>query len=258
MSSAFEKLSEAARRQPPQVAVILGSGLGGIGERVTPRHDVDYSGIPAWPPTSVAGHRGRLVFGDWAGHAVLVFAGRLHFYEGHTWDQVLAAVRLAADLGVRQLFFTNAAGGIREDLKPGTLMAICDQLDWTRPGLHCTEFQRPTPYSPHLRKLLAGVARQQNIHLAEGSYAAVLGPNYETPAEIRALRSLGVDAVGMSTAREIQAGVGLGLECAAVSCITNRAAGLSATRLTHEEVLANSQKQAARLGDLIESFLAAV
>ena len=255
-SAESDALKRAASACPPRVAVVLGSGLSEISNRVHVHTEVKFSALDGWPAATVTGHQGRLLLGEWSGIAVAVFGGRLHHYEGHAWDQVLSPVRLAVTLGAKRLLLTNAAGGIRDDLAPGTLMTISDHLDLTR---RTTADQRQTKhsncYSSRLRCMLGDVAKELGLDLACGTYAAVLGPNYETPAEIRALRALGADAVGMSTAREMEAAHSLGMECAAISCITNRAAGLRDTRLTHEEVLANSRKQAKRLGDLIERFL---
>jgi purine-nucleoside phosphorylase len=209
----------------------------------------------------VAGHSGCLTLGDWGPKRVLLFEGRLHYYEGHPWPSVTQPVQIAHSVGARILLLTNAAGGIHETLDPGSLMAIRDHVEWTRPycwrqpgpgGLDCS---RPTPYSARLLHVLAESAQALGFGLAEGTYAAVTGPCYETPAEIRALRACGADAVGMSTAREIQAGCDLGMECVAVSLITNRAAGLSSAPINHEEVLTTAAAQAKRLSDLLDGFL---
>ncbi len=253
--SAHDALYNALRFHGPRTAVVLGSGFGAITERVRAIHSVDFTEFPDLAPSTIAGHAGRVILGEWSGTAVLLFSGRLHFYEGHSWERVLAPVRLMASWKIRRLLLTNAAGGIREDLQPGTLMIIQAHLNWTRSYPACLADTRADPYSPGLIQYLDQAAAELGWRLPHGTYAAMLGPNYETPAEIRALRALGADAVGMSTARDVEAAAGLGLECAAVSCITNRAAGLSPTRLTHEEVLENSRRQASRLGDLIEHFL---
>jgi len=170
-------------------------------------------------------------------------------------------VQTAAFLGAKVLLLTDAAGGIHDALAPGSLMALTDHIEWTRP--YCWRLpgpggvgpERPSPYSRRLRRLLVQTARDLGLELQEGIYAAVTGPCYETPAEIRALQVWGADAVGMSTAREVQATFALGMECAAVSCITNRAAGLSSSPLNHEEVLATAAAQGERLGQLLEAFL---
>jgi purine-nucleoside phosphorylase len=249
-----------AREYAPQAALILGSGLGRIAERVAARHVFDFSQIPELIATDVEGHSSRLLLGEWAGRRVCIFSGRLHRYEGHARDRVLAPIRLASLWGASTLILTNAAGGIREDLVPGKLMVIAAHLDLTRsyPWPDGGVKRQAAPYSRRLLSRLQKAAKDCGILLAEGTYAAVLGPNYETPAEIRAFRRLGADAVGMSTAHEADAAAELGLECVAVSCITNRAAGLSATRLTHEEVLLHSKQQTGRLGDALAAFLSGI
>jgi purine-nucleoside phosphorylase len=222
---------------------------------------IPFHDIPGMAATSVAGHRGCLTLGDWGGQRVLVFEGRLHYYEGHSWAHVVIPVQTAAGLGVRVLLLTNAAGGIHESLSAGSLMAIGDHIEWTRsycwrePGPGGLGPARPSAYSSRLLGLLKEAAHGLKIELLQGIYGTVTGPSYETPAEIRALKTWGAAAVGMSTAREIQAGYDRGLECAAISCITNRAAGLSATPLNHEEVLATAAAQSDKLAALIERFL---
>jgi purine-nucleoside phosphorylase len=260
-SAAFAALAEDARRAPPLVGLVLGSGLCDVAARLKDSRNVSFLDVPGLAATSVAGHRGRLTLGTWAGRRVLVFEGRLHFYEGHPWRSVVLPVQTAAFLGARLLVATNAAGGIHDALHPGGLMAIRDHIDWTRPrcwrqaGPSGLGPPRPSPYTPRLLKLLTQAAHVLGLVLPQGVYAAVTGPCYETPAEIRALRSLGADAVGMSTAREVEAGREAGLECAAVSCITNRAAGLSDGPIHHGEVLTTAAAQSARLANLLEQFL---
>ena len=257
----FAALAAAARSAPPEVAVVLGSGMGPVARRFRPVRSASFAAVPGLAASSVPGHTGRLSLGDWAGRRVLLFEGRLHRYEGHPWEAVIRPVEVAHELGARVLLLTNAAGGIHEALVPGSLLALRDHIEWTRP--YCWRLPgpgglrppRPSPYAPRLRELLAKVAREKGIALHEGVYAAVTGPSYETPAEIRALRTWGADAVGMSTAREAHAAADLGLECAAVSCITNRAAGLSGGPISHDEVLATAAAQAERLADLLEGFI---
>jgi purine-nucleoside phosphorylase len=254
-------LTEAARARPPRVALILGSGMASVAQGLSAERSVPFGEIPGLTTTSVAGHRGCLTLGDWAGQRVLLFEGRLHFYEGHAWANVVLPVQLAASLGVRVLLQTNAAGGIHDNLGPGSLMAIRDHIEWTRPycwrepGPGALGPSRPSPYAPRLLDLLDQAAVEQGFALRHGIYGAVTGPCSETPAEVRALRAWGADAAGMSTARETQAGYDLGLECAAVSCITNRAAGLTAAPLDHHEVLATAAAQAERLVRLVTRFL---
>jgi purine-nucleoside phosphorylase len=259
--SPFAVLVEQARQAPPEMALVLGSGLGAIARRLEVACQVRFEEVPGLVGPSISGHSGRLLLGDWAGRRVLIFEGRLHYYEGHPWQRVVHLVRLARSLGARRLVATNAAGGIRDDLSPGSLMALRDHLDWTqpycwrRPGLGGLGPARPSPYSPRLLHQLMQSAQALGIPLSEGTYAAVTGPSYETPAEIRALRALGADAVGMSTAREIEAGQELEMECAGLSCITNRAAGLAAGPVQHGEVLATAAAQSERLAELLERFV---
>lgn len=254
MSIAFADLGQLARQAPPAVAVILGSGTNVVADRITVSRSLPFADIPGLSATAVAGHRGRVTLGDWAGLRVLVFEGRLHYYEGHSWDQVVRPVHVAHELGARVLLATNAAGGIHPSLGPGDLMAVCEHLRWNVPK-PWVQPERPSPYSPRLLAALNEAARRTDIPLRHGVYASLTGPCYETPAEIRALRACGADAVGMSTAREIRAGVADGMECAAVSCITNRAAGLGDGRINHEEVLTNAGAASERLAELLERFL---
>jgi purine-nucleoside phosphorylase len=252
----FAALAEEARRAAPEVAVVLGSGLGDAARRVQPLRAVPFGEVPGLADPSVAGHTGRLTLGGWAGRRVLVFEGRLHYYEGHPWASVVRPVLTAGALGARVLVVTNAAGGIHDALAPGSLLALADHIDWTRPyGWRQPGPARPSPYSPRLREALARAAADLRLGLREGVYAAVTGPSYETPAEIRALRACGADAVGMSTAREVEAAFEQGMECAGLSCITNRAAGLSAGPIHHGEVLTTAAALGARLADLLERFL---
>jgi purine-nucleoside phosphorylase len=243
------------------VALVLGSGMGTVARRLQQAHTLPFEEVPGLAPTSVVGHQGALTLGQWAGKRVLVFEGRLHYYEGHPWRSVVTPVQTAAFLGAKILLLTNAAGGIHDALGPGQLMAIHDHLEWNRP--YCWRHPGPgglgarwlSPYSPRLLQLFQQAAREAGMLLHQGVYAAVTGPNYETPAEIRALRTWGADAVGMSTTREVQAGYDAGLECAALSCITNRAAGLSTGPINHEEVLTTAAAQSERLADLLERVL---
>jgi purine-nucleoside phosphorylase len=260
-AATFAAIGERCRAAPPLAVLVLGSGMGAVAGRLAGAVAVPFGAVPGLPAVSVAGHGGRLALGEWAGVRVLVYEGRLHFYEGHGWDVVTRPVRVAAELGARVALLTNAAGGIADALGPGSLMALRDHLEWTwpywwrRPGPGGIGGDRPSPYSPRLRELLVRAAATLGFELPQGVYASVPGPSYETPAEIRALKVWGADAVGMSTAREIQAAADAGLECAAVSCITNRAAGLSAAPLSHAEVLATAAAASARLTGLVEAFL---
>jgi purine-nucleoside phosphorylase len=261
MPTPYDALLASCRTPPPTAAIVLGSGVRSVAEHVRAACSVPFGDIPGLSATTVLGHRGRLTLGDWAGKRVLVFEGRLHYYEGHDWATVVQPMRIAHQLGARVLLATNAAGGIHETLGPGCLMAIRDHVEWTAPqcwlraGPGALGPPRASPYAPRLLQVLTQAARHVGVDLHQGIYAAVTGPCYETPAEIRALRTWGADAVGMSTAREVQLAYELGMEAAALSCITNRAAGLSGTRLDHEEVLAGAAMLAQRVAAIIEAVL---
>lgn len=228
------------------MAIVLGSGLGAIAGRMHAVRRLSYRDIPGFPASAVAGHHGELVAGRLGGCAVLCQSGRFHAYEGHPPEVVALPVRLFADLGIERLVLTNASGGIATRLVAGTLMLITDQINLT--------FQNPlhgavregeprfpdmsAPFDPDLTELARRSARTLGIRLEEGVYAGVMGPSYETPAEIRMLRSLGADAVGMSTVLEVVAARAAGLRCTAVSVVSNRAAGLGAGKLSHQDVIA--------------------
>lgn len=258
---AYPALLEEVRARQPRIALVLGSGLQDVVERLAQGVSVHFGHLPGMPAASVEGHRGRLTLGDWVDQPVLLFEGRIHSYEGHPWRTVLQPVTLAHDLGAKILLATNSCGGIRPDLGPCSLMALTDHIDCTRPrswmlpGPGGLGGPRPSPYSPRLLQILQQAAEDRHIPLATGIYAQMLGPCYETPAEGQAMKAWGADAVGMSTGREIEAAHQLGLECAAVSCITNRATGLGGEKLSHEEVKLNAGLTADRLGRLIERFL---
>jgi len=254
----FNHLLEAARAAPPVVAIVLGSGMGAAAARLDAIVSLPFADVPGLEATGVSGHRGSLRLGDWVGSRVLVFEGRCHFYESGCWRTVTAAVQAAHFLGARVLLLTNAAGGIRGDLAPGTLMALRAHIDWTQPNAwraRAAAEEAASPYAARLRSLMHEAAWAKGIQLAEGVYAAVTGPCYETPAEVRALQIAGADAVGMSTVHEARAGQQLGMECAALSLITNRAAGLADGPIHHGEVVATAAAAIDRLAVLIEAFL---
>jgi purine-nucleoside phosphorylase len=228
------------------VAVVLGSGLGGFAEELADRIEMPYSEIPGWPHSTAIGHAGRLVFGKLGSLDVAVMSGRAHLYEGYTPAQVTFGVRVLGKLGVRGMIFTNAAGGINPAYQRGGLVLISDHinLQGSNPlaGPNDDSLGPRFPdmseaYSERYRMIAREAAAELGIHLGEGVYAAVLGPNYETPAEIRALRAIGADLVGMSTAPEVIAANHMGVKVLAISCVTNMAAGLHAEKLSHQEVL---------------------
>lgn len=256
----YDGLREECQARPPSFAIVLGSGMGPVIERLSVVGSVPFGEVPALPSAGVGGHKGCLTLGDWQGQRVLVFEGRIHFYEGHSWETARLPVRIAHALGARTLILTNAAGGIRDDLDPGCLMILRDHVTWTHPYCWRGEGEplgppRPSPYAAHLRQQLHEASQRSGVDAKEGVYAQLTGPCYETPAEIRALRTWGADAVGMSTAHEAMCAHELGMECAAISGITNKAAGLSSGTLSHADVLANSKALSHRMADLLESFL---
>jgi purine-nucleoside phosphorylase len=250
-------LQTVLHAKPPRIALVLGSGLSLLADRMQVINSWPFDELPGLVTSSVQGHRGQLLYGTWAGVPILMFAGRIHYYEGHGWDAALSPIKLAADLGIQKLILTNAAGGIRADFKPGTLMLIEHHLKCTQPRWWAKSVQKGDPiwYDWQLNDKLMSVAAKLHIPLEKGIYACLTGPSYETPAEIRMLRTLGASAVGMSTALEAEAAYKRNILTVAISCITNVAAGLSETPPHHEEVLIESKLAAKKMGDLIEAFL---
>src|SRR5262245_12523631 len=257
MAGDFAALRTAALANRPVVALVLGSGMGAVTERITPKQVAGFDSIPGMVAPTVAGHKGQLIYGELSGKAILAFTGRLHFYEGHPWERIVHTIEIAADLGAMVLVLTNASGGIAEALEPGSLMALTDHIEWNRrncwnqpgPG------SRPSPYSPMIRDRLHCAARNADVALDDGVYVSVTGPCYETPAEIRAMRAWGGEAVGMSTTREALRGAELGLEVGAISCVANRAAGLSGGPLSHQEVLEVVTAASAKLAAVLNRFV---
>jgi purine-nucleoside phosphorylase len=268
----------ARTRVVPRVAIVLGSGLGGVLERVTPKApagsgadapsgaDFETATLPHWPRSTVPGHAGRLRLGYWGAMPVAMLAGRSHPYEGYGPDVVTLPVRVLAALGAQVLLLTNAVGATRTGLSPGSLMLVRDHLNFqhTR-GLFLPEELAPAAdrgafgarpvYAERLARTLRDTAREQHIALEVGVLAGGLGPAYETASEVAMLRRFGADAACMSTVMEALVGAGLGLEVAAISCVTNAATGVALERLTHEEVLAVAGEARARLGALLEAAL---
>jgi len=247
----------------PRVAVVLGSGLGGLADSVSDGQRVDYAQIPGFPTPTVAGHRGQLVAGQIDDVPVLLQNGRFHLYEGHDPTAVVLPVRLFAELGVPYLIVTNAAGGLNSSFHPPTLMLIADHVNlmWRNPLIGPVvpgENRWPDlydVYSGDLRALARGVAREQGMPLEEGVYVAVLGPSYETPAEVRMLRRLGADAVGMSTVPEVVTARARGMKVLGISSITNVGAGLSARALSHADVLEAGKQLAGDLTRIVRGVL---
>ncbi len=257
-------LAAAAQRLGTiDAAVILGSGLGAVVARASVREKVPIDQIAGMPRPRVAGHPGFVALGEWSGKRVALFMGRVHAYEGYTQREVTYPVRVAAAAGARSLVVTNAAGGLNEAFAPGELMLIADHLNFTNsspllgaPAPGETRFPDMTgAYAPHLRAAARAEAQRRGVVLREGVYCGVLGPAYETPAEVRFLRAAGGDAVGMSTVPEVIQARALGLQVAGISVITNVwHVGASAS---HEAVLARVAAAVEPLGDLLSAILAA-
>jgi len=258
---------KAAAAQVPKVAIVLGTGLNELADRVEDRIIVPYETIPHFPRTTVAGHAGNILFGKLQGVRVIALQGRFHYYEGHDFETVTFPIRVLQKLGATTLILTAATGGIRADLRPGSIVALTDHLNLMganplrgfnddRLG---TRFPDMTEvYSRRLRAIAAEEAVRLGIDLVAGVYAAVPGPSYETPAEIRMMRTLGADVVGMSTVPEAIVARHAGIEVLAFAWVANAAAGVVGTPITHEEVLEAGRTTGPVLARLIERVVARV
>lgn len=235
----------------PQIGLILGSGLGAIADQIEDAEFYNYNEIPNFPISTVEGHAGRLVIGNFQGKQVIAMQGRFHFYEGYNMQEVTFPVRVMKLLGVEKLIVTNAAGAVNKDFTPGDLMLINDHinLSGSNPlfGKNLSEFGTRFPdmsnaYDKDLRNKVKEIAKNLNIELREGVYTMFTGPTYETPAEIRMARILGSDAVGMSTVPEVIVANHSGMKVLGISCMTNMAAGILEQPLNHEEVMETSER----------------
>ncbi|MFQ5551187.1 MAG: purine-nucleoside phosphorylase [Gemmatimonadales bacterium] len=250
----------------PSVAIVLGSGLGDLANRVEGVTEIDYGDVPGFPQTTVVGHSGKFVAGLLGGSDVLLQSGRFHLYEGHEPQTVVLPIRVFAELGIQYLVVTNAAGGINNNFAPPCLMLITDHINlmWRHPlsGPVLDGEERfpdmSNPYDPELGSLARTAALDLGIDLQEGVYAGVLGPNYETPAEVRMLDTIGADAVGMSTVPEVIVARARGLRVLGISSITNVAAGITSAALDHEEVLEAGKSLAQDLEAIVTGVLAAL
>lgn len=248
----------------PRVGIILGSGLGGITATIENPVRIPYREVPGFPGTSVVGHAGELVAGMLSGAPVVALSGRFHMYEGHDAALTGFPVRVLHALGARTLIVSNAAGGARKSLAPGTLMLISDHinLQFRNPlvgPLQDGDIRFPDlsePYDPHLRIVAKRVAAEQGVQLDEGVYVALLGPTYETRAEVKMLQLLGADAVGMSTVPEVVVARAIGMRVLGISCITNYACGLGGAPITHDEVIETTARVAAHLQNLVRGIVA--
>jgi purine-nucleoside phosphorylase len=254
----FSQAQEAVRlvreraKVAPRLGIILGSGLGGFAAQVADAVTIPYAEIPHFPQSTVAGHSGKLVVGTIGGVPVAVMQGRVHAYEGYPMEQVTFPARVLGLLGCKKLIVTNAAGGIRATIPQGSLVVISDHINLTghnaalgpnEPRFACVDgagqrfFDMTTAYSPVFRILATEEAARQGIAISEGVYLAVLGPSFETPAEIRAFRTLGADLVGMSTVHEVIVARHMGIEVLGISLVTNMAAGVTGEVIAHEDVM---------------------
>jgi purine-nucleoside phosphorylase len=269
--TAFEAVDEAARLvrarageawREPRVGIVLGSGLSVVKESIEVACRIPYGEIPGMPEASVIGHEGALYLGALEGVPVVCASGRVHLYEGHSIAEVVHLVRVMATLGAPVAILTNAAGGIRRDFGPGTLMLISDHLNLTGqspltgPNVRGPRFPDMShAYDPELREVAARVAARLNIQLGSGVYAGLLGPSYETPAEIDMLETIGASAVGMSTVLETVALRHLGVRVLGISCITNHAAGRSPSLLDHREVAEVAARTSAAFSGLVRAIV---
>lgn len=247
-----------------EIGIILGSGLGSLGDEITDPQYVDYKDIEGFPVSTAPGHKGRFIFGKLNGKNVMCMQGRLHLYEGHPVESVILPIRVMKNMGVKYLFVTNAAGGINESFDVGDIMLITDHINFT--GKNCLVGKNNDKYgvrfpdmsfaySPALREIALKTAEKMNIKLKQGVYIGCSGPSYETPAEIRAFRVLGADTVGMSTVQEVIVANHCGMEVLGFSLVSNKAAGLSGERLTEEEVLTIGQLKAEEMQSLIINII---
>ncbi|GAA3748170.1 purine-nucleoside phosphorylase [Terriglobus aquaticus] len=276
MTDLYQQASEAAAflsektALKPRLGIILGSGLGEFADSVEDAVAVPYADIPHFPQSTVEGHQGRMVLGTVGGVPVAVMQGRVHAYEGYRMDEVTFPVRVLALLGVRQLVVTNAAGGIDTSYSPGAIVAIRDHINLTGtnaalgrndsrfgvvPGTGLRFFDMTTAYDAGLRELAVNTAAEQGWTMQSGVYLAVLGPSYETPAEIRAFRVLGADLVGMSTVHEVIVARHMGLQVLGLSLVTNPAAGVIDAPLNHLEVMEVGVQAAKRFGALLTALV---
>ena len=270
MNQVYEKLlncSNAVRSKikfQPEVALILGSGLGDYAKEMQVEETIEYSEIEGFPVSTVVGHQGRFLFGYVKGVPVVAMQGRVHFYEGYPMSDVVLPTRLMGMLGAKKLILTNAAGGANFDFKPGDFMMIKDHITIAIPspliGENIDELGVRFPdmsevYSQRMRDVILKTADSMGIKMQEGVYMQFTGPAYETPAEVRLARMLGGDAVGMSTACEAMAAHHMGMEVCGISCITNLAAGMSSEKLDHKEVQETADRVAKQFKELITGIV---
>lgn len=270
MNNIFDKIQESAEfiksksNIAPKVGLILGSGLGVLGDEIQNPVKIKYNDIPNFPVSTVEGHAGCLVIGQLEGKEVVAMQGRFHYYEGYTQQEITFPVRVMKALGVETIIVTNAAGGANESYKPGDLMVIKDHINLSgsnpllgpndnRLGARFPDMS--TAYKPQYINLVKECAKELNMEIQEGVYAFFSGPTYETPAEVKMARILGADAVGMSTAPEVIVASHSSMDVIGISCITNMAAGILDQPLDHEEVIETTQKVKAEFLSLVKSVV---
>ena len=261
---AAKAIRKRAASQQPTFGIILGSGLGGLSKSIGEAVRIPFGDIPGFPEVTVAGHEGAMIVGTLGGREIVALSGRFHMYEGHPAALAAFPVRVFHALGARDLFVSNAAGGISARLAVGDLMMISDHLNLmgSNPLVGETgeaEIRFPDmtdAYNPGLRWLLRTTAERLGITLREGIYAGLLGPSYETPSEVKMLKLFGADAVGMSTVPEVIVARALGMRVVGVSCITNAAAGVTGSALSHAEVLETTNRVSSTFESLVTEFLA--
>ena len=251
----------------PETAIVLGSGLGGFADCLTNKKAVGYGEIPGFPISTAPGHAGKMICGEVDGNPVLCMSGRFHFYEGYTMQQAAFFVRVLKLAGVKNLIVTNAAGGIHESFSQGALMLILDHIkffdDSPLRGENIDELgprfnDMSRAYTPELRELARNAAKLENVDLKEGVYAFMPGPSYETPAEIKMLKILGADAVGMSTVPEVITAAHCGMNVLGISCITNLAAGLSDEILSHDDVKKTAEEKSDKITRLVKRIISLI
>jgi purine-nucleoside phosphorylase len=262
-ATAAKAIGERAGSRRPAFGIILGSGLGGLSKKIGDSVRIPFRDIPGFPETTIVGHEGAVIVGTLGGREIVALSGRFHVYEGHPAALAAFPVRVFHALGARELFVSNAAGGISPKLAVGELMMISDHLNLMGTSPLVGEHQEgdvrfpdmTDAYDPGLRRILRTTAERLGVTLREGVYAAVLGPSYETPGEVRMLRLLGADAVGMSTVPEVIVARALRMRVAGVSCITNAAAGVTGAALSHAEVMETTRRVSAAFESLVTEFL---
>jgi purine-nucleoside phosphorylase len=262
-AAAAEVIRSRLGATSPAAAIILGSGLGAMADRIEDARSISYSEVPGFLAPTVEGHAGRLIAGTLAGREIVALAGRFHMYEGHEARVAAFPVRVVHALGARVLLASNAAGGLRLSLKPGDLMIVDDHLNltWQNPltgPVEPGDLRFPdmsSPYSPRLIAIALEASAAAGVPLQRGVYAGLMGPTYETPAEVRMLATLGADVTGMSTVAEAIVAAALGMEFAAISLVTNAAAGLTDEPVRHDDVVAAAARASAGFSRLLEAMI---